>query len=194
MRKNTPKYLIVHHTGGNKEDALSDSSSLTFEDIDIDHRNNPNVWLGEYSSLGYAIGYHFYIDKTGKLTQGRADTDEGAHTIGYNTDSIGICLAGNFDLTIPTTPQIVTLKQLLLKKMWDFNIGPEKIIPHRTFALKTCYGRHLADDWARSLVMQAMPVPDPCNGEKDEIVKKTSQIGRLQQIVQDLLAVITRKR
>lgn len=112
MNKNIPKFLIIHHCGGTDLNPLADSSNQTFEDVNAYHRTAPNVWLGYLSSLGYAIGYHYFIEKNGKVTQGRADTDEGAHCKGFNTQSIGICLAGNFDATMPSQAQIEALKAL----------------------------------------------------------------------------------
>ena len=94
------------------------------------------------------------------MTQGRADTDEGAHTIGKNNSSIGICLAGNFDATLPTTEQIASLKKLLIEKMRQYNLSADAIVPHRTFAVKTCYGKRLTDSWARDLVTDVKPADD----------------------------------
>lgn len=153
MKNNIPLKLIVHHCGGTDLDPLADSSNQKFEDVNAWHRQNPNVWLGYYSSLGYAIGYHYFIDKTGKVTQGRADNDEGAHTIGQNTSSIGICLAGNFDATLPSEAQINALRTLLVAKSTQYHISTDNIFPHRHFAVKTCYGSKLPDDWAKNLVL-----------------------------------------
>ena len=139
---NKPEYLIVHHTGGTDKDPLADTSHHTFAIVDEYHK-----------SLGWGkIGYHYFIDKTGLLTQGRADAEEGAHTIGYNTKSLGICLAGNFDATLPTEVQINTLKVLLIKLANAYVIPLEKIVPHRFAQSKTCYGKLLADNWARKLI------------------------------------------
>jgi len=38
--------------------------------------------------------------------------------------------------------------------MVQFKIPKENIIPHRTFAKKTCYGNKLTDEWARNLVSE----------------------------------------
>ena len=139
---NRPNKLIVHHTGGTNNNPLADTSDQTFEIVDAYHR-----------SLGWGkIGYHYFIEKDGKITQGRLDTEVGAHTIGQNDSSLGICLAGNFDLTIPTIAQTSALKQLLIQKMDAFNIPSSKIFPHRVFAKKTCYGHRLGDMWASGLV------------------------------------------
>lgn len=140
---NTPEYLIVHHTGGTDLDPLADTSSHTFAIV--------NDW---HVQKGWGkIGYHYFIDKTGLLTQGRADNEEGAHTIGYNTKSLGICLAGNFDATLPTEAQKISLAKLLTDKSKQYAIPLEKIVPHRFCASKTCYGKLLGDDWARRLLI-----------------------------------------
>lgn len=147
MSKNTPEYIIVHHTGGTDLDPLADTSHHTFEIVDSYHK-----------SLGWeSFGYHYFIDKSGKITPGRAEDYHGAHTKGYNEKSIGICLAGNFDATLPTTEQVETLRVLLSELAKKYNISTEKIVPHREFANKTCYGRRLADDWAQKLLKPRFP-------------------------------------
>lgn len=189
MRKNTPKYIIVHHTGGTDADPLADTSSQTFEAVDAWHRVDPYVWLGYPSSLGYAIGYHYFIDKNGKVSQGRLDTDKGTHTKGHNTKSIDICLAGNFDVTNPTWEQQAALRDLIQRKSTEYGISSERIVPHRRFASKTCYGRRLGDYWAANLLMDepkptiAMPPPAPCQAEKDIITQQSKMIESLKQSV-----------
>lgn len=139
---NTPEFLIVHHTGGTKKNPLLDTSHHTFEIIDEYHK-----------SLGWeGFGYHYFIDKAGALKAGRAENYHGAHTKGYNTRSIGICLAGNFDFSLPTAEQIATLKILLRDLRVKYLIPRENIVPHRRFAEKSCYGNNLPDDWASNLV------------------------------------------
>lgn len=141
MQDNFPKWIIVHHTGGTDEDPLADTSSHTLEIV--------NEW---HKHLGWeGIGYHWFIEKDGKTRAGRAETYHGTHTIDHNKDSIGICLAGNFDVTLPTQEQINALKTLLKDIRGRYPIPLENIVPHRKFAQKTCYGMKLPDTWARSL-------------------------------------------
>lgn len=143
-----PEYLIVHHTGGSDANPNQDSSNFTFAQCDLQHKGQFNF----KSSLGYYCGYQYYIEKDGKLYQARKDNEEGAHTIGQNKNSIGVCLAGNFDATLPTEAQKATLKKLLTEKMAEWGIPKEKIVPHRKFAVKTCFGRKLSDTWAQELI------------------------------------------
>src|SRR3990167_3950043 len=139
---NKPEFLIVHHTGGTNADALADTSHHTFEMVKQYHL-----------SLGWEdIGYHYFIEKDGKLTAGRAENYHGSHTVGYNQKSLGICLAGNFDATLPTWEQTEALRTLLKTLQIKYSIPTDKIVPHREFANKTCYGRRLNDQWARDLL------------------------------------------
>lgn len=141
---NNPTKIVVHHTGGTDSNPLADTSHHTFEMIDALHKKNG--WGG--------IGYHYFISKDGTIKQGRQDKEEGAHTIGQNKTSIGICLAGNFDATLPTPEQTTSLTTLLKKKCNEFLIEPSQIFPHRHFAQKTCYGKLLSDTWASDLLKE----------------------------------------
>jgi N-acetylmuramoyl-L-alanine amidase len=168
-----PAYLIVHHTGGSDANPLQDSSNFSFADCEVLHKQRFNF----KSSLGFYTGYQYFIDKSGKVWQARKDDEEGAHTIGYNTSSIGICLAGNFDATLPTNPQINALRTLLQAKMKQWNIPLSHIHPHRWAAKKTCYGRRLSDTWAQNVAHE-----DPALIES---LKK--QIAELQAQLTELL-------
>lgn len=187
MDKNTPKYLIVHHTGGTEKNPLADTSHHTFEIVNNEHRNNPKVWLGYFSKLGYAIGYHYFIDKTGKVTQGRKDDEAGAHCVSHNKDSIGICLAGNFDLTFPTQEQENALRELLNQKRKEYLIPRENIIPHRHFSKKTCYGDKLSKTWASDLTIEKSvelkPNINMCTSEEKEIEELKKQIAWYDKLI-----------
>ena len=167
MQNNKPIYLIVHHTGGSNADPLNDSSNFTFKQCDLQHKNDPNINSQPpvKSSLGFYCAYHYYIEKDGALYQARADTEGGAHCKGYNFSSIGICLAGNFDATLPTDAQKKTLQKLLLQKSQQFGISIQNVLPHRRFASKTCFGRKLPDDWAQDLMRQPLD-KDPVAAKK----------------------------
>lgn len=172
---NIPKYLIVHHTGGSDANPLQDSSSFTFDQCNQLHKLKFNM----VSSLGYYVGYHYYISKDGEVKQARSDSDEGAHTIGHNSESLGICLAGNFDATDPTPDQVESLKTLLKKKMVENSIPLVNIIPHRHFAVKTCYGNRLADNWAALLVSES--------NKEQQIAKALSLVREAADVLKEII-------
>lgn len=143
---NKSEYLIVH-----TEASPIVTNAPRFDVVNTYHQQR----LFDKSSLGFYVGYHYFIEKSGKLIQARADTDEGMHTIGFNLKSLACCLAGNGDVELPTPAQVETLKRWLNEKAKQYNIPKEKIKPHRLFLghnEKTCYGKLLKDDWATSLI------------------------------------------
>lgn len=40
------------------------------------------------------VGYHYVIRRDGTIEKGRTDTTPGAHAVGYNLHSLGICMVG----------------------------------------------------------------------------------------------------
>jgi N-acetylmuramoyl-L-alanine amidase len=139
---NFPKFLFVHHSGGTDVDPLADTSSHTAKGMELWHVGKG--WEG--------LGYHFVIHKDGDIWKGRPEHYHAAHAKGYNSQSIGICLSGNFDATMPTEAQEESLRALLKKLSAKYDIEPSKIRPHRSVANKTCYGNKLSDIWARELL------------------------------------------
>jgi len=155
-RENKPEWIIVHHTGGTDINPLADTSNHTFDIVNEWHKK---LWNFK-SKFGYYIGYHYFIDKRGVVYHGRDDLEEGAHCRGMNTRSIGIAMAGNFDRppymsnSYPSKEQIEALKLLLIKLSDKYKIPFRRIVPHRFFAVKTCYGKNLSDWWASNLVVK----------------------------------------
>lgn len=83
--------IVIHHSAS--------PATTTMEQVDQWHKNQ-----------GFSmIGYHFFIESTGMIREGRAIWAVGAHAIGANNDSVGICLAGNFEEAPPTHEQIKAL-------------------------------------------------------------------------------------
>jgi N-acetyl-anhydromuramyl-L-alanine amidase AmpD len=62
------------------------------------------------------IGYHYVIRRDGKLERGRSLEYQGAHVLGHNHESIGICLVGGASIDGTewefnyTRPQLVRLE------------------------------------------------------------------------------------
>ena len=182
MSKNNVKWLVIHHTGGTDLNPMADTSNHTFEIVDQYHKN-----------LGWGkIGYHYFISKEGDVKQGRMDFEEGAHCnqvlsgVSLNVQSLGIALAGNFDLTMPTVGQIKALKDLIKSKMLEYNIPLANVVPHRKFASKSCYGQHLSDEWIKTILNEA-PVSPPCVQEKAVVEEQRRQIRNLQDLIDSII-------
>ena len=95
--------MIVLHCDG-----IRPSQHNSVKKIDDYHKSKG--WKG--------IGYHFWVDRQGKVFTGRSLEEVGAHVVGHNSHSIGICYEGGLnELGVETdtrTPeQKVALRKLL---------------------------------------------------------------------------------
>jgi N-acetylmuramoyl-L-alanine amidase len=62
------------------------------------------------------IAFHYVICTDGKLERGRPLAECGAHCLGFNADSIGICLCGTGSLTPPQQDKLKRLLRRLLQR------------------------------------------------------------------------------
>ena len=138
---NIPTVVITHHTGGTDANPLADSSFATVDDVNNWHYER---WPEFKSQRGYFVGYHYFIAKDGTITQTRNHNEEGAHVIGMNKKSIGVCFAGNFDVTLPTPQQMNSWYNLYGTLLAEYPNIPT--FPHRKYATKTCHGKLLKDN------------------------------------------------
>lgn len=87
------------------------------------------------------IGYHYVVDLDGTIEPGRDLEKAGAHTTGYNADSIGVCYIGGADTDMKPkdtrTEEQKNALRLLLKYLVQKYPGA-KIYGHRDFANKSC--------------------------------------------------------
>lgn len=79
----------------------------------------------------------------GKIRAGRPMHRIGAHCLGHNKNSIGVCLVGKYDEMETfnggfSDNQMKTLKMFLLASIIKFEIRPDHIYPHYAFSTKTC--------------------------------------------------------
>ena len=93
--RNSTKYIVVHHT--------ATTSELTPQDIHRIHLNEKFI----------GIGYHFYINKNGITFTGRPLNAVGSHAYPINSNSVGVCISGNFEIEKPNQKQITALTNLI---------------------------------------------------------------------------------
>lgn len=88
-----------------------------------------------------SIGYHYVIYKDGTVHEGRPISEIGAHCVGQNSDSIGICYVGGLDSNgnasdTRTAEQKQSMRTLVaeLKSVY----GNIPVYGHREFSNKAC--------------------------------------------------------
>lgn len=108
------------------------------------------------------IGYHFLIDRNGKVATGRPMSRNGAHVKGHNRGTIGICLIGGHGSAETdsfgehfTGDQAVALRKLLadLQRQYGPNL---RVRGHNEVAAKACPGFNV-QKWLEV----AQPAPQP---------------------------------
>lgn len=140
MTRNTPQYIVIHHSVSPRDQTL-EKSVASF------NNNHKQRLHPEANSLGLHIAYHYVIAGNGDFQQTRPEDEAGWHASNHwmNTHSIGICLTGNFDEEKPTQEQKDTLIDLLIQIVDAYDIPTENIIAHTDVVgvYKTCCGKHL---------------------------------------------------
>ena len=135
--------IIVHHTGNAK-------------DVDMSARD---VHLLHKYDFGWAGGgYHYVIRKDGRIEATRPENLVGAHAYSNNGDSIGIALAGNFNLGYPTDYQMKSLiaLSLYLADKYALNLTQTGVLQgHRDVNDTACPGNNLYNmlDYVRDSVV-----------------------------------------
>ena len=88
------------------------------------------------------IGYHYVVDLDGTIEPGRPLDQNGAHTSGHNTNTIGICYVGGCDATgkakdTRTAAQKAAIEKLI-KALKTCFPTITKVRGHRDYAAKAC--------------------------------------------------------
>ncbi|WP_019886853.1 peptidoglycan recognition protein family protein [Streptomyces purpureus] len=74
------------------------------------------------------IGYNFAVDKCGNIYEGRAGgvskPVQGAHTRGFNTNSMGVAVLGTFTTKAPPTAAVNAIARLTAWKLGLYGVNP----------------------------------------------------------------------
>jgi hypothetical protein len=135
MNRMTPvRYLTVHHDG---MDAFYDDSQAgsraRLERIRRGHRQRG--W-GD-------IGYHYIVDRGGRVWEGRSIAYQGAHVKDHNEGNIGIMCMGNFEVQAPSAAQLEALNRHLGSLASGYRVPVTRVRTHREWASTACPGRQL---------------------------------------------------
>jgi hypothetical protein len=128
------KHLIVHHSAGSNSNT---NYTQVVRDIYLYH-TEVNGWSD--------IGYNFLIAQDGTLYAGRdpGEGDQslvrGAHFCGANTNTLGVCMLGNYETALATQPSIDMLQNLLVYEVITNELDPLGERPHSTGQLNTIAG------------------------------------------------------
>ncbi|WP_338699771.1 N-acetylmuramoyl-L-alanine amidase [Streptomyces sp. Q6] len=112
------KAVFVHHTAGTNDYTCAESASI-IRGI-LTYHVKSNGWND--------IGYNFLVDKCGTLFEGRAGGVDkpvyGAHTYGFNTDTTGVAVLGDYNTATSTATVRDAIARLAAWKLGLYGVNP----------------------------------------------------------------------
>ena len=139
---NNPNKIIVHHTAfANTPDTGESGSFAIAQEIQNLHMDT-NGWIDS--------GQHFTISRSGIIMEGRHRSLErllagsnmvvGAHTVGQNTQSIGIENNGTYTSVAPPAILYASLVSMCSYICYQYALDPSQIFGHRDYNDTECPG------------------------------------------------------
>lgn len=144
------------------------------------------------SRLGYYVGYHVLVTG-GQLYRTKLESEEGAHTVGQNLQSLGICVGFDGDIEYPHPNDYVLLQRQVWRWQDMYAIPDDKVFYHRVFnTSKTCPGALLGVEWLKELLRRE-PHQKPENQEEKQKEILHQKISLLQEIIDLIIKLRTFK-
>ncbi|MEV6754606.1 N-acetylmuramoyl-L-alanine amidase [Streptomyces sp. NPDC051214] len=114
----TVKAAFVHHSASGNNYRCSQAGSVL-----------RSIYRYHVKSSGWRdIGYNFAVDKCGNIYEGRAGGVAkpvlGAHTLGFNSNSMGIAVIGSFGSTRPPAASVKAIARLTAWKLGLYGANP----------------------------------------------------------------------
>lgn len=149
--RSTTTAVVLHH---------AEASRASVEEIHRWHLGRG--WAG--------IGYHYYIRKSGDIYRGRPEWALGAHAVGANDYTLGICCEGSYMTEAMPAAQLDSLHALLRDIMSRY--GALRVLRHKDVGSTDCPGDNFP--WQAALAFHE---------EEDDMTNE-----QVQKIVQQELA------
>ncbi|MFH0244084.1 peptidoglycan recognition protein [Streptomyces sp. HK10] len=114
----TVKMAFVHHTAMSNNYSCGQSAAII-----------RGIYRYHVQSNGWRdVGYNFFVDKCGKIYEGRAggvaNPVMGAHTYGFNHDSTGIAVLGSYNSANPSGAAVNAVSKLVAWKLGLHGVDP----------------------------------------------------------------------
>jgi hypothetical protein len=142
---NNPNKIIVHHTAFANTADTGESGSFAIAHEIQDLHMDTNGWIDS--------GQHFTISRSGIIMEGRhrslerleagSDMVVGAHTVGQNTQGIGIENNGTYTSVAPPAILYASLVSMCSYICYKYGLSPNEIYGHRDFNDTECPGDKL---------------------------------------------------
>lgn len=127
--------ITIHHEGW---------TPVFFDDTQTTAARLDGIRRSHIDRLSAAdIGYHYIIDRAGRVWEGRNIAYQGAHVREHNENNLGIMVLGNFDQQQPANAQVAALKNTLAALTKQYRLATSKVYTHQELNRTECPGRVL---------------------------------------------------
>lgn len=89
------------------------------------------------------IGYHFIVDRAGRVWEGRPIAYQGAHVSKNNEQNVGILVMGNFEKQSPSEAQLQALFKATKQLKVKYGVKASLVRSHQEINPTTCPGKNL---------------------------------------------------
>ncbi|MEM9420828.1 MAG: peptidoglycan recognition family protein [Planctomycetota bacterium] len=132
---NGVKKITIHHEGW---------TPVTFTSAPAAFDRIENIRQIHTRDRGWAdIGYHYIIDRAGRVIEGRPIKFQGAHVSNNNEHNLGILVLGNFEKQKPSNAQVQKLGTFTKQMMKTHGVPAHAVRTHREINPTQCPGRTL---------------------------------------------------
>ena len=153
------QHITVHHDGMSPFLAKDQASAAArIELIRVGHRGKG--W-GD-------IGYHFVVDRGGRVWEGRDIHLQGAHVKNHNEGNIGVCCLGNFDEQSPSDEQLESTERIVACLMQKYRVPVARVHSHQEWqgAHTACPGRSMQREFIQMRRTELSRLVIPAAGSK----------------------------
>jgi hypothetical protein len=133
--------VILHHTGELKNGSISLQNKM--QNLQAFSQQPGLVSPGHSKPAWPDVPYHFYVDASGQIAEGRdvnfaGDTNTGYDTSGY----VQIAVEGDFEKEKPDLAQLNAVRRLLVWILVSHSLPSGSITVHRDHAPTDCPGKN----------------------------------------------------
>ncbi len=139
--------ITVHHSGTRLSGTSSRVAGEAIKGFQRQHQDEEG-WAD--------IGYHFLIDSSGRIWEGRPIAYQGAHagSPDLNVGNVGVALIGDFTVQQPTAAQKKALSDLLDSLCSKYRVERKNVFTHKEIRASStdCPGpalQRVVDSWRR---------------------------------------------
>lgn len=142
MKPHVPTRITIHHTATPQNPARSLAAKL--RGLQQFSQRESRLASGRVKPPWPDVPYHYYIDCSGAIGEGRSVEFAGDTNTEYDPAGHAlVVLEGNFEVEEMTPAQLESLRQITVWLAQQWKVPPEEIKGHKDHAQTACPGKRL---------------------------------------------------